>query len=366
MDAIKDEDRRFMQLAFRLARLALGYPAPNPPVGAVVVKHGHILGTGYHFLAGTPHAEQWALRQAGKAARDATLYVTLEPCNHMGRTPPCTLAILKAGIRRLVFSVNDPNPNVTGGGAHRLKEAGLEVIGGVMEEDGRRLLAGFIESLQSQKPYTILKVALTLDGRVGSREHRVMISSPRTFGLVQELRATCDAVLVGSGTVLIDRPALVPRTRFLHPGKNFYRCVLDTRLKTPMDAPCYDERTPVVIFHANDVRPGPEWHRPHRTFVPLRQTQDGLDLAEALHWMGDHDIQRCLVECGPNLFRSFLNHPELINELWILHHPAFGYERIPLSLVENFIPDSSISWDILDRWHFGEDLIWRLAPSPHH
>lgn len=360
MNSPHPSDNYFMRMAFRLAHIAVGYTAPNPPVGAVLVLNHRVIASGYHFKAGTPHAEQWVIKKAGEKARGATLYVTLEPCNHRGRTPPCTHLIVDAGIQRVVYSVDDPNPEVTGGGGRWLEEHGIEVTSGVLSREGQSLIAGFRSSLLKRRPYTLLKIAVTLNGIVGHRYQRLIISSPATLGLVQELRATCDAILVGSGTVLNDRPSLTPRTRWLHPDKLYYRCVLDSHLRTPEDAPCYNDDTPVVIFHASDVRPDPVWHKNHRYLVPVRSNEGGLDLSQVLEWLADHDVHRCLVEPGPTLLKTFLKHPEYIDELWIL-----SSVRVVDRLGNDFLAVtglSSIPWQIIDYWQFGDDHIWRLKP----
>ena len=360
---LSPEDFQYMGDAVRLARLGLGYTTPNPPVGAVIVRDHQIIGYGYHFRAGSPHAERWALKRAGKKARDATLYVTLEPCNHHGRTPPCTEAIIQAGIRRVVFGCLDPNTEVTGGGAQRLRDAGLEVVHPARAEECARLIQGFIRVHRRKRPYTILKVAMTLDGKVGSPGRRLVISSGASRDWVQHLRATCDAVMVGAGTVITDRPELVPRTEFLHDQKPYIRCILDSRLRTPPDAPCYDERSPVIIFHAVDVRPEPVFHRGHITLVPIPTAPGGLDLERVLHHLADHDIQRLLVEPGPILLKSFLQRPDLFDEFWLIHSTKSLDEAPYRDLTET----AASVWPRLrfhreECWIFEDDTICRMTP----
>jgi diaminohydroxyphosphoribosylaminopyrimidine deaminase/5-amino-6-(5-phosphoribosylamino)uracil reductase len=227
-------DRRFMRLALAQARRGVGRTAPNPPVGAVVVRNGQVVGRGFHRRAGLPHAEVEALSEAGRRARGATLYVTLEPCAHHGRTPPCTEAILAAGIRRVVIGVRDPNPHVRGGGAEQLRRAGLMVEEGVEEARAAELIAPFRKLVTTGKPYVTLKLAASLDGKIAtaSGDSR-WITGEKSRAFVHRLRAEHDAVLVGAGTVLVDDPELTCRGAR---GRNPLRVVLDGRLRSPLEA----------------------------------------------------------------------------------------------------------------------------------
>ena len=207
-----ESDRKWMQLALTLARRGEGLTRPNPPVGAVVVKNGRKIGQGWHQKAGGPHAEVFALRQAGKAARGATLYVTLEPCSTFGRTPPCTDAILRAGIARVVAAVADPNPRHAGRGLRRLRRAGIRVDAGVCAEDAGRLIAPFACRMVKHRPFISLKLGLSLDGRIADHTHSSRwITGPEAREEVQALRRTADAIMVGAGTVRRDNPSLWPR-----------------------------------------------------------------------------------------------------------------------------------------------------------
>lgn len=363
IETTNPNDINFMNHAIRLARLGIGYTSPNPPVGAVIVKDHEIIGYGYHFLAGTAHAERWALQKAGHRASGATLYVTLEPCNHHGRTPPCTEAIIQAGIQRVVFGCLDPNVDVTGGGAQRLRDAGLEVVHSICSSECAELLNGFIQACRFKRPYTILKVATTLDGRVGHQSQRMNITSAEAREWIQQLRATCDGILVGSGTVVADRPALQPRTRLIHSFKPYVRCILDTKLKIPMDAPCLDESTPVYIFHALDTRPDPKFHRPHITLVPTPSDATGLDLGKITGYLADHNVRRLLVEPGPRLLAGFLRRPELIDELWIVRSNRFEGDEMHLGMLPSLegIPDT-LRFQTIQVWSFKEDILCRMLP----
>ena len=226
-----------MRLAIEEARKAM--PSPNPPVGAVVVNAaGEVLATGYHMRAGEDHAEGQALSRAGEAARGGTLYVTLEPCNHEGRTPPCVDVILSAGIKRVVIGALDPNPGVTGGGAQRMTDAGLAVEVGVAGAEARALIAPWTKFITTGLPHVALKLALSLDGRIATRTGASKwVTGPEARAKVQELRARHDAVAVGIGTALADDPRLTLREIALAPsGRSPIRLVFDTQLRLPLDA----------------------------------------------------------------------------------------------------------------------------------
>jgi diaminohydroxyphosphoribosylaminopyrimidine deaminase / 5-amino-6-(5-phosphoribosylamino)uracil reductase len=230
-------DSDFMKQALDLAENGRGFTSPNPMVGAVVVKDGRIIGQGWHQKAGGPHAEVHAIDDAGSEARDATLYVTLEPCNHHGRTPPCTQKILAAGIRRVVMAMNDPNPDVAGGGAEFLRQQGITVISGVCENDARRLNEFFITYVREHRPFVILKTAATLDGRIATRTgDSRWVTGERARAHVHEIRHAVDAIMVGVNTILTDDPSLTTRREGGKPGVNPRRFILDTRLSVPDNA----------------------------------------------------------------------------------------------------------------------------------
>jgi diaminohydroxyphosphoribosylaminopyrimidine deaminase/5-amino-6-(5-phosphoribosylamino)uracil reductase len=204
-----DRHRFWMQRCLTLARQGLGRTAPNPMVGCVVVKDGEVVGEGFHPKAGEPHAEVFALREAGDRAQNATLYVSLEPCNHFGRTPPCSEAVVRSGVTRVVVGMVDPDPRVSGGGIERLRTAGIEVIVGVEEQACRDLNEAFIHRIIHQQPFGILKYAMTLDGKIATTSgHSAWVSSPEARAYVHRLRSHCDAVIIGTNTLRRDNPQL--------------------------------------------------------------------------------------------------------------------------------------------------------------
>jgi diaminohydroxyphosphoribosylaminopyrimidine deaminase/5-amino-6-(5-phosphoribosylamino)uracil reductase len=224
------DDAHYMEMALDLAQQGQGFTSPNPMVGAVVVKANQVIGTGYHHAAGQPHAEVNAIDDAGNGTEGAVLYVNLEPCNHTGRTPPCTHKILQAGIRRVVVAMRDPNPAVTGGGIDFLIKHGLKVDLEVCEEKARRLNEAFVKFVRTKRPFVTLKCAATLDGRIATRcGDSKWITNEKSRGFVHKLRHAADAILVGINTVEKDDPRLTTRLGS-SAGKDPVRIILDTRL----------------------------------------------------------------------------------------------------------------------------------------
>lgn len=236
-----------MRHCLALAHQAAGKTSPNPMVGSVVVQRGEIVGTGYHPAAGQPHAEVFALRAAGDRAQGATLYVNLEPCNHTGRTPPCTEAILAAGIARVVVGMVDPDPRVSGTGIERLRQAGVQVTVGVEADACQRLNETFIHSVQHQRPFGILKYAMTLDGKIAaSTGHSTWVTGPDSRAWVHELRGRCDAVIVGGQTVRQDNPHL---TTHGQGDRTPLRVVMSRTLNLPRQAHLWHiQNAPTIIF----------------------------------------------------------------------------------------------------------------------
>ena len=249
-----DFDRRMMQRCLDLARRGLGRTSPNPMVGAVIVKDGEIIGEGFHPRAGEPHAEVFALKAAGENARGATIYVSLEPCNHYGRTPPCSEAIVAAGLAKTVVGMVDPNPLVAGGGIKRLQEAGIEVITGVEEEACRKLNEGFIHRILYKKPLGILKYAMTLDGKIATTTgHSAWVTTEDARSAVRVVRAGCDAVVVGGNTVRKDNPRLTSRFPGAH---NPLRVVMSRALDLPDVAHLWKtEEAPTLVFTEPGAKP---------------------------------------------------------------------------------------------------------------
>jgi diaminohydroxyphosphoribosylaminopyrimidine deaminase / 5-amino-6-(5-phosphoribosylamino)uracil reductase len=293
----------------RLARRGLGRTSPNPPVGAVVVAGGAVVGRGYHRRAGLPHAEVEALRVAGRWARGATLYVTLEPCAHHGRTPPCTEGILAAGIRRVVFGARDPNPSVTGHGARRLRRAGLEVSGGVLQADCDGLIRFFRKHMTTGLPFVTLKLAASLDGRIATAtgESR-WITGTASRRFVHRLRAEHDAVLVGAQTVIDDDPELTCRVRG---GRNPLRVILDGHLRMPLTARVLANTAAAatLVVAGRGASPAKVRRLTARgaevVLFPMRKNQ--VAMPRLLRFLGRRGISSVLVEGGATVAANALS-----------------------------------------------------------
>lgn len=237
-----EQDRHYMRMALRLALKAAGRTSPNPMVGAVLVKQGEVVATGYHKVAGDDHAEIVALKRAGDRAKGATLYINLEPCSHHGRTPPCTTSLIRAGIRVVVAGLKDPNPLVRGRGLRQLRRAGIEARVGVLEQQCRVLNEAFAKYITRGLPFVMLKLAASLDGKIAAASGKARwISSEESRRVVHRLRNQVDAVLVGAGTVVTDDPQLTCR---ILGGRNPWRVVLDARLRIPLSAKLLGLRDP--------------------------------------------------------------------------------------------------------------------------
>jgi diaminohydroxyphosphoribosylaminopyrimidine deaminase/5-amino-6-(5-phosphoribosylamino)uracil reductase len=283
--------------------------SPNPMVGAVVVRDGKILGQGYHRRAGEPHAEIAALTQAGEAARGATLFVNLEPCVHHGRTPPCTDAILAAGVAEVVASMQDPDARVDGRGFRRLEAAGVRIRRGILEAEARRLNEKFVKHATTGLPFVTLKAGMTLDGRIAAASGSPRwITSEEARAEGHRLRYENDAILVGVETVLSDDPVLTARWG---PGKPLVRAVLDSRLRTPPDARILDEAHggPVILYaHRGESPDGPGSRvlRERAEVVPVGGAPGRLDWREVLADLGRRQVIGLLVEGGGRVLGSAL------------------------------------------------------------
>lgn len=296
-----------MRRALALARRAEGWTSPNPMVGAVLVKDGRVVGEGYHRRAGTPHAEAHALARAGEAARGATLYVNLEPCSHYGRTPPCADALIRAGVARVVAAMQDPNPRVAGRGLARLREAGVQVEVGLLEREARRLNEAFCKHVTTGLPFTVLKTAMSLDGKIATRTgHSRWITGEAARAEAHRLRHRADAVLVGVGTVLADDPRLTVRLPG-GPWKNPWRVVVDSFLRTPPGAAMLQEegRTIIATTAAAPARARAALQEAGAE-VWLLPGKDRVDLPALWRRLGEEGVTHLLVEGGGEINAALL------------------------------------------------------------
>lgn len=298
-----------MSRALDLARLGEGRTRPNPAVGAVIVSDGEVIGEGYHPQAGEPHAEIFALRQAGEKARGAELFVTLEPCSHHGRTGPCAEAVIAAGIRRVCVGAGDPNPQVAGRGIARLRAAGVEVRLGVLEAECRQLIAPFAKHITTGLPFVVLKSATTLDGRTATvTGDSRWITGTESRVWVHQLRDRMDAVMVGIGTLLRDDPLLT--TRLPEGGRDAARIVVDSRLRIPESAAILsvESAAPTIIAttHAAPAEKIARLEARGAQIIVAAAGEEGVDLRDLLRQLGSSGIQSILLEGGNILNASAL------------------------------------------------------------
>ncbi len=327
-----DLDKRYMRLALRLAFRGAGRTSPNPMVGAVLVRDGRIVGTGYHRRAGGDHAEIVALRRAGKRARGATLYLNLEPCNHQGKTPPCTLSLIQARVKRVVVGMVDPNPLVSGRGLRRLRQAGIQVRVGYLEAECRRLNEAFCKYITRRIPFVILKLAVSLDGKIATStgdSRWVTGSISRQF--VHHLRNQVDAVLVGAGTVLADDPRLTCR---IPGGRDPWRVILDGRLRIPLKAHLLRQREPgktIVVTGPRSPRKKIEAIQDCGARVwkfPLRQGR--IPFISALRRLGEMGLLSVMIEGGATT-ASWALKEDVVDKVLFFYAPKIIWgEGIPM------------------------------------
>mgnify|MGYP006271973519 FL=1 len=322
-----------MQRALDLARQAKGNTSPNPLVGAVIVKEDRIIGTGYHRQAGGNHAEINALQDAEEEVAGATMYVNLEPCTHFGKTPPCSNAIIEAGLDKIVIAMKDPNPKVSGAGVERLRKAGLEVEVGVLESKAKKLNEVFIKYITSDQPFVILKNALTLDGKIATKTgDSKWISGAESRQIVHQLRDEVDAILVGSGTVIADNPRLT--TRLPEGGTDPTRIILDGELEIPVDANVINHQssagTIVVTTNHADQNKKEELIANGVQILELG-TSPKINLQQLLKELAHEEITSVLVEGGSQINSSFWE-AELVDKIYYFLAPKIigGTESVPV------------------------------------
>jgi len=318
------DDESLMALALREAKKGQWRTGPNPAVGSVVVRDGEVVGRGYHHRAGTPHAEINALAAAGDKAWGGTIYVTLEPCNHTGRTPPCSKALLAAGVRRVVIGMADPNRKARGG-ADFLAAQGIEVKVGVLESRCRAINRPFISQVTRGRPWVVMKAAVSLDGRIAARTgHSKWVTGPESRNYGHLLRDRMDAILVGSCTVAADDPSLTARPRGRR-GRDPLRVVLDSDLSLPVDARLFNlesgASTMVFCARGADRTKGGELKARGVRLVEVARGPDGLDLPSVLKILAEEEIQSLLVEGGGRVHGSFLK-GRLYDELNMFFAPV--------------------------------------------
>ena len=318
----KAADQRYMQLALSLGRRGQGRTWPNPAVGAVVVKDGVIVGRGWTQPGGRPHAEPEALRRAGEAARGATLYVTLEPCSHFGKSPPCVDAVIAAGISRVVSAIEDPNPEVGGKGHAKLRSAGITIDVGLCAAEAAHDHAGHFRRIRDKRPHVVLKLAVSADDKIGTAGRKpIAITGEAARTRVHLLRARCDAILVGIGTVLSDDPLLTCRL----PGmdkRSPVRVVLDNSLRIPGGSRLVKSAREVPLWvMASELADAPAVARLSAAGAQVmrvapKKEGPGLDLFAVLRALSDKGVTRLMVEGGSRVASSFVA-ASLVDEVWL-------------------------------------------------
>jgi len=382
-----DFEQHAMRLALELAARGATTTQPNPRVGCVLAQGQRIVGSGWHQRAGEPHAEVFALREAGEQARGATAFVTLEPCNHHGRTPPCTTALIAAGVARVIFACGDPDPRVAGGGAARLREAGIAVEQGLLAAAAEELNLGFLKRMRSGRPWLRLKMAASLDGRtaLANGESR-WITSPEARADVHRFRAESAAILSTSATVLADDPALDVRGIAPPPGLPMrppWRIILDHHLRVPRAARVFDTAGEIVRLAAQPAAPfaapsaAPSAAQPaaHGAAAAAEPTLRGrieyieadagrLSLEAALAWMGGAGLNEIWTEAGPTLAGALLARG-LVDELVLYLAPMLlGPEARPLAVLPMLDRLSDAApWRVHDLRQIGPDVRIMLRPG---
>ena len=328
------DDSTFMDRALELAREGTGLAHPNPMVGAVVVKNGEVIGRGYHLYDERDHAEIVALREAGKDARDSTLYVNLEPCCHTGRTGPCTKAIIKAGVRRVVAAMEDPNPEVAGQGFAELRTAGLHVAEGIGEDEAMRLNEDFACWIKTRLPFVTLKAALTLDGQIAMKAgHETAITGGVAREAVQQMRHAADAVLTGIGTVLADDPLLTDRTG-LPRRRKLLRVVVDSKLRMTTKAKIVESaQDDVVVFTAQASSSGKSRaiEQAGVEVISVPAQKGHVELREVLRELGRRQMLNLMIEAGAELNGAAIGEG-IVDKMVLFYTPKImGTGGVPLA-----------------------------------
>ena len=368
---MSERDHLFMARALRLARKGLYSTHPNPRVGCVIVRDGQIVGEGWHARAGEPHAEVHALRQAGDKARGATAYVTLEPCSHHGRTPPCADALVAAGVSRVVAAMQDPNPQVAGSGLLRLAQAGIEVASGVLESEARALNAGFIKRMEHGLPFVRVKLAMSLDGRtaMASRESQ-WITGPAARAEVQRLRAQASVVLSGADTVLADDARLTVRADELGLGAEMtelaqrrppLRVLVDGRLRVPLSKTFF-QVGPALVATCAAATARDRYQEDGHELLAVPGSNGHVDLRKLLLELASRGVNEVLVEAGPRLAGAFAR-AGLVDEYRIFMAPKLlgSSARALLDLPLNRMAEAP-ELQILDIRAVGDD--WQITAVP--
>ena len=334
MTAVARTDAEWMEVALELAAQGEALASPNPLAGAVVVREGREVARAFHTYDGVKHAEALALEQAGEQARGSTLFLNLEPCSHQGRTPPCVEAIIRAGVRRVVAAMADPNPKVNGQGFARLREAGIEVATGVGAEEAKRLNDAFAAWVRTGRPFVMLKAGMSLDDKIapGGATRHEWITSEASRAQVQRLRHQVDAVLTGIGTVLADDPLLTDRSG--RPRRRpLQRVVLDCGLRIPVDSQLVrTAHKDLIVFCGEDIAAGKRQQLAERgvEIIELKESGGRLSLPAVLKKLSERGITSVMLEAGARLNASAVE-AGVVDKVWLFYAPkVLGPSAVPL------------------------------------
>jgi diaminohydroxyphosphoribosylaminopyrimidine deaminase / 5-amino-6-(5-phosphoribosylamino)uracil reductase len=361
--AFTAEDHKYMTRALRLAEQGLYSTMPNPRVGCVIVKENQIIGVGAHLKAGEPHAEVLALRQAGEAVIGATLYVTLEPCNHTGRTPPCAEALVNAGLARVVVGMQDPNPQVAGSGLAHLKSHNIDVACGLMEVQARDLNPGFISRMTRRMPFVRSKIAASLDGKTAlNNESSQWITSEPARLDVQHWRARSCAILTGVGTVLADNPSMTVRD--IDTNRQPFKIIVDSQLRISVDAKILQNGNALIAFAKPNSEKEAELLSKGAELLCIPNKDGKVCLKTLLRHLASREINEVLCEGGESLNGALIAQ-NLIDELLFYYAPKLlgGNAKSMFAMSEFTHMNQAITLDILDIRKIGIDIRLRAKPS---
>ncbi len=365
-----DADDRYMWMALDLARQGRGRTSPNPMVGAVIVQGSEIVGTGFHQKAGSPHAEIIALQKAGEQAQDATLYLNLEPCNHHGRTGPCTEAIIKAGISRVVAAMEDPNPIISGKGFARLADAGIKVKQGVLEDKARQLNEAFVKYITTGLPFVGVKVAMSIDGKIGTiTGNSQWITGEKARQFVHRLRDHTDVIMVGIETVLKDDPRLTARVEG-GGGKDPVRVIVDSTARLPLNSQVLGSGSHAgTIIAVTEKAPSEKCkalEEKGAEVIILPEHEGRVDLLVLMKKLAERELTAVLVEGGGTLNFSLLS-MGLVDKLFVFIAPLIiGGKESPTAFAGSGIESLQKAWSVenIEMKQFDRDLLLIGYPVP--
>ncbi|GAB1401711.1 bifunctional diaminohydroxyphosphoribosylaminopyrimidine deaminase/5-amino-6-(5-phosphoribosylamino)uracil reductase RibD [Elusimicrobiota bacterium] len=324
-------DKKLIHLTFELAKKGTGFVYPNPMVGAVLVKNNKIISTGFHKFFGAPHAEAEAIRLAGNKAKDATLYVNLEPCNNWGKCPPCTDLIIKSKIKKVVCSMSDPNPKTHGQGLKKLKAHGIEVICGLLEKQAQQLNKQYINHIKKVKPHITIKSAVSVDGKIATKTgDSKWITCKKSRDFVHTLRTQYDAIIVGTNTVIKDNPELSSHNK----GKNPVRVIFDKNLSTPENYNILNGKIPTIIFHSHTLKKIPEYFlKDCIKLIPINFETIKNNFNIVIDKLHNMSLKRILIEGGGQLNASVLATGK-VNDMFIFMAPVIIGGKDAVNIVE--------------------------------